>query len=103
MNFTCIFFGILFMAAGLLFATGKLHIHLSAWKQMPDEEKDKIRIHPLCLNIGEVIMLNGLIFLLKGLFAGFTSNWFTIAMVAWMIVAGFDVWYIAKSKKYIVK
>ena len=48
-------------------------------------------------------MLNGLIFLLKGLFAGFTSNWFTIAMVAWMIVAGFDVWYISKSKKYIVK
>ena len=103
MDFTCIIFGILFIVSGVLFATRKLHIHLTAWKQMPDAEKDKIRIHPLCLNIGEVIMLNGLIFLLKGLLAGFTSNLFTIAMVAWMIVAGFDVWYISKSKKYIVR
>lgn len=103
MDFTCIFFGILFIAAGLLFAMGKLHIHLSAWKQMPDEEKNRMRIAPLCVNIGEVIMLNGLVFLFKGLFAGFSSNCFTVAMVAWMIVAGFDVWYISKSKKYIME
>lgn len=103
MNYSCVFFGLLFIIAGILFACGKLHTHLAAWKQMPEDEKDKIRIRPLCLNIGEVIMLNGVIFLLKGLLAGFTSNCFTIAMVAWMIVAGFDVWYISKSKKFIVK
>ena len=32
---------------------------------MTQEEKDKIKIVPLCRNIGEVIALNGLIFLLK--------------------------------------
>ena len=40
MNVTCIFFGILFTIAGFLFACGKGHIHLSAWKEMPQEEAD---------------------------------------------------------------
>ena len=52
MNFTCIFFGILFTITGFLFACGKGYIHLSAWKHMPQEEKDKIKIIPLCRNIG---------------------------------------------------
>ncbi len=29
-----------------------------------------------------------------------TSHWFVIAMIAWFIVAGFDVWYIEKSNRY---
>lgn len=66
MDFTCIFFGILFTIAGFVFACGKGHIHLSEWKNMPQEEKDKIKIIPLCRNIGEVIALNGIIFLMKG-------------------------------------
>lgn len=103
MNYSCVFFGLIFIAAGILFACGKVHIHLAAWKQMPESEKEKIRIRPLCLNIGEIIMLNGVIFLLKGLLVGFTSNWFTIAMVAWMVVAGFDAWYISKSNKFVLK
>lgn len=41
MDFTCIFFGILFTIAGFVFACGKGHIHLSEWKNMPQEEKDK--------------------------------------------------------------
>ena len=100
MEFTCIFFGILFTLAGLVFASGKGHIHLSAWKNMPQEEKDKIKMVPLCRNIGEVIALNGLIFLSKGLWSGFSNHWFVGAMVAWLIVAGFDVWYIGKSERY---
>ena len=60
MDFTCIFFGILFTIAGFVFACGKGHIHLSEWKNMPQEEKDKIKIIPLCRNIGEVIALNGI-------------------------------------------
>jgi len=99
-EFTCIFLGILSTLAGLLFASGKGHIHLSAWKNMPQEEKDKIKMTPLCRNIGEVIALNGLIFLSKGLSSGFSNHWFVGAMVAWLIVAGFDVWYIGKSERY---
>lgn len=100
MNVTCIFFGILFTIAGFLFACGKGHIHLSAWKEIPQEEKKRIQIVPLCRNIGEVIALNGMIFLRKGCCAGFTSHWFVMAMIAWFIVAGFDVWYIEKSNRY---
>ena len=44
MDFTCIFFGVLFTVAGFVFACGKGHIHLSAWKNMSQSEKDKIKI-----------------------------------------------------------
>ena len=64
--------------------------HLSAWKNMPQPEKDKIKIRPLCRNIGEVIALNGIIFLLKGFWSGFSDHWFVGAMIAWLVVAGFD-------------
>ena len=100
MDFTCIFFGVLFTVAGFVFACGKGHIHLSAWTNMPQSEKDKIKIRPLCRNIGEVIALNGIIFLLKGFWSAFGDHWFVGAMIAWLVVAGFDVWYIGKSKRY---
>lgn len=98
MDYTCIFFGVLFTIGGIVFATGNGHPHLSAWRNMPPEEKEKIAIVPLCRNIGEIIALNGIIFLLKGLWAGFSDHWFVGAMVAWMIIAGFDVWYIEKAR-----
>ena len=100
MDFTCIFFGIVFLIAGLLFACGKGHIHLSAWKNMPSEEKEKIKIRPLCRNIGEVIALSGIIFLAKGLWWDFQNHWFVIAMTAGLVIAGFEVWYITKSNRY---
>lgn len=99
MDFTCIFFGILFTAAGLLFACGKGHIHLSMWKNMPKAERDKIKIAPLCRNIGAMVVLSGLIFLIKG-FSGLTGPWFTAAMIVRLVLAGCDAWYIGKSKRY---
>ena len=103
MNLTCIFFGTIFTIAGFMFACGKGHIHFSSWKNMPKEEKEKIKIVPLCCNIGEVIALNGLIFLLKGLCPDFENHWFVTAMIAWLIVAGFDLWYIENSDRYYKK
>lgn len=100
MNFTCIFFGVIFTVAGIAFACGKIHIHMAAWKSMPPEEKDKIKIEPLCRNIGEIIALSGIIFLLKGFWSGFTEHWFVAAMIAWLVIAGFDVWHIGKSDRY---
>lgn len=100
MNFTCIFWGLLFCVAGFAFACGKVHTHLSAWKAMPQEEKEKIKIVPLCRNIGEVIALSGIIFLLKGLWPGFSEHWFVCTMIAWLVVAGFDVCYIEKKDRY---
>lgn len=100
MNFTAIVLGTLFLVSGVMIAAGRLHIHLSAWKHMSSQERGKIKVKPLCLNIGEIVMLNGIIFLLKGLISNFTDYWFTLAIVAWMLVALFDVWYISKSGKY---
>ena len=100
MNVICVFFGTLFLAAGMLFASGRGHIHLAAWKNMPLQEKKKIRIQPLCRNIGGVMALSGMIFLLKGLWPGFENQWFVVSMVIWFLIAGLDVWYITKSNRY---
>jgi hypothetical protein len=100
MDWTCILFGVLFIAAGVLFAWGKLHHRFSAWKNMPEREKEKIRIRPLCRNIGGMIALSGILFCVKGVWSGFKNHWFVLAMVLWLILAGFDVWYISKSGGY---
>lgn len=103
MNFASIFFGVLFFGAGILFACGKIHPHLSTWKNMSQEEQKKIRIEPLCRNIGRVIAASGALFLAKGFWNGLSGRWFTVVMVVWLIAAGFDVWYIGKSGRYVRK
>ena len=40
---------------------------------------------------------------LEKLWTGFENHWFVTAMVAWFIVAGFDLWYIEKSDRYYKK
>lgn len=101
MNYNCIFLGILFIIAGFIFATGNGHIHLYAWKNMTQFEKDKIKIKPLCRNIGLVIALNGFIFLIKGFLPMFNQSSFIATMIGWSLFAIFDVWYISKSKRYL--
>lgn len=101
MNFICIFFGIFFIIAGFIFATGNGHIHLDAWKNMTQFEKDKIKIKPLCRNIGQIIALNGFIFLSKGFLPMFNQSLFVVTMIVWSFIALFDVWYINKSKRYL--
>ena len=100
MNVTCIFFGILFLITGILFAAGKLHTHITAWKNMSEEEKGRIRIIPLCINIGGFIALSGLLFLINGFWQGFRDHLFVISMVLWMILAGMDVFFIEKKHWY---
>ena len=101
MNLICIFFGLLFMASGLLFALGKVHIHLALWRRMPMQQRNTLRIVPLCRNIGAVIALCGVIFALRGLLGAFTQQLFTWSMLGWFLLAGFDVWYIGTSRRYI--
>ncbi len=100
MNGTCLIFGILFLGAGIAFFTGKAHVHMKAWKRMPEEEKAGIRIVPLCRNIGMVIGLAGLVFLASGISASFKSNFFTWGMIAWMVICGADLIFIEKSGRY---
>ena len=100
MNATCIIFGLLFIAFGILFAMGKLHKIITPWNSLSQQEKDQIAIQPLCVNIGEVIALSGIILLMNGMIPNFKSHWFVISMIAWFFIAGFDLWYIEKSKKF---
>ena len=48
----------------------------------------------------KVIALSGIIFLIKGFWSSYVERWFTAAMIVWMLLAGFDVWYIGKSDRY---
>ena len=100
MNLTCLVFGLLFTAAGLLFGAGKLHSRLEAWRAMPEEERDKIRIEALCRNIGGMIGLCGVLFLLAGLSTAFQETCFVWSMILWLVAAGADVWWIEKRGKY---
>ena len=100
MYLTYVCFGVLFLGAGLLFAAGKLHLHLTAWKQMTPEEKRDIRIRPLCRNIGGMIALCGLLFLLAGLWPAFRVHGFVWAMLLWMAAAAVDFYRIGKSPHY---
>ena len=100
MNFTCIFLGIVFLIAGCMFAYGKVHIYMSFWSNMSLEEKEKIKIIPLCHNIGAVITLSGVIFLMRDFLSVLAKNGFVAAMIAWLIIAMIDVWYIQNSERY---
>ncbi|MEQ2456621.1 DUF3784 domain-containing protein [Flavonifractor hominis] len=100
MDYICIFLGALFCAGGILFASGKGHVHLSAWKKMSITERERINIGPLCRNVGGMILCNGLLFLLKGCWGGFARYGFLPAMVVWMLAAGADLWYISTRGRY---
>lgn len=78
-------------------------MRIAAWRQMSEAEKNAVDIVPLCRNIGGMIMLCGLIFLAAGVSEGFLRHAFVWAMIVWMLLSGFDVWYIEKSGRYIHK
>ena len=99
MNYTCILFGIVFTVSGTLFAFGRGYLFRSVFAAVPEAEKEKIRLKRVCRNVGEVIVLNGLIFLMRSLCTGFSSHAFTYAMIAWLVVAGMDVVYITKNER----
>lgn len=103
MNFICIFFGLVFIFAGVMFSLGKVHIYLNEWKMLTQQEKENIRIQPLCMNIGTIIIFNGFIFLMKGWLTEFRNQWFVVFMMIWLLIAGVDVWYITKSNHYYKK
>ena len=100
LNPGAILFGALFLTAGLLFAAGKVHERLPFWKRMPETERQKIRIRPLCRNIGEMILLSGLLLLMDGFWPRFREHWFAGVMAAWMAAAALDVWLIGRSSRY---
>ena len=93
-------FGILFIAAGTMFFIGKAHEHIESYSRMPEAEKANIKIKPLCRNVGIVIGLAGVGFLIAGLDPIFASKIFIWYMIAWFVGAGFDARFISKSNRY---
>ena len=100
MNVASVFLGILFVMLGVLCFSGVILNYLNPWKALPKEEKDKIRIKPLCRNAGELITLFGVLFLIVGLWSGFQQHSFAITMIAWLVIAIFDILYVIKSSHY---
>ncbi len=100
MNFTCIAFGVIFFIIGIVLSMGKIHVNLDAWKAMPEYEKKKIKIKPLCFNIGTAIAICGLIFFIGGIWKSFKDYLFIWIMLVWLVSVSIDVYYIGKSKRY---
>lgn len=99
MNLTCLVFGILFIISGILFFFGKLHSRITAWQNMSEAEKVKIPIVKLCRNIGTMISLCGVIFLISGLVPYFKEYLFIWFMIGWLLISGLDVFLIEKQFK----
>lgn len=95
-------FGVIFIIAGLMFISGKALRFIKGWQMTPQEEKDKIRIRPLCRNFGTLLTAAGLAFLAAGCLPDFRENMFRWVMIGWLVLCGLDVVYVNKSKRYIV-
>ena len=100
MNVASTLFGVIFTGAGFLMATGRLLPYLKGWQCLSEEEKDKVDIEGLCLNVGEMIALCGVIFLMNGTIPSFSDHCFIWSALAWFVIAGFDIWYIVKTGRY---
>lgn len=100
LNMTCLVFGALFLATGLVLFFGKGYTRLSVWKKMSDEERGAIRILPLCRNLGLMIGLCGLLFAAAGLSDAFKARAFTFCIIGWFGLCCADIVFIEKSRRY---
>lgn len=100
MNGTCLFLGLLFVSAGVFFYCGRAVEHIAAWRRMPEEEKARIRIRPLCRNIGSMIAASGVLFVLGGVCSSFRDGALVWCMVGWLVAAGADVCWMERSGRY---
>ncbi len=103
MNWACLAIGIIIIALGAVTFAGKFHIFFREWKRMPEDEKRKIRIKPLCRNIGAAIMICGAIILCAAFSSFFIEKMFSWFMLAWFVLCAADLWWIAKSGRYVNK
>jgi formate/nitrite transporter FocA (FNT family) len=100
MNLQCIVFGIIFLLVGIAFFIGGGQNWIKAWREMPQEEKNKIRLDELSKNIGCVFLVASSIFLISGFSPEFFNAAFIWCMVAWFVLTGIDVAFITKSNRY---
>ncbi len=92
--------GAVIIILGIITFIGKFHILFSDWKRMTGEEKQKIKIKPLCRNLGVMIALCGVIVLVGGLSNFFLEKMFAYFILSWFVLAAVDAWWISKSSRY---
>ncbi len=102
-SWACFGIGIVIFAVGLVMFFGGLHVFFRGWKSMPEKEREKIRIKPLCRNIGTAIALCGAIILVAAFWSFFLEKMFSWFMIAWFILAAIDLVWISKSGRYVKK
>ncbi len=102
MNLLCLVLGIIICVIGVVFIAGKGHSRLAAWRSMSPAEQARILIGPLSRNIGAMIMLCGIIFLIAAFNEAFKDHVFMWAMIVWFVAAGLDVFFIGRGGRYIL-
>ncbi len=100
MNLYCIIFGFGFLIYGIGLALGKAPKMIKALREMPEEEKSKLRIDLLGKNMACVFLSAAIIFILSGFSSAFKDAAFIWCMVAWLVGTGLDIAYISKSNRY---
>ena len=100
MNLHCIAFGLIFLVVGIAFFIGVGPKWIKAWREMPKEEKNKIRMDDLSKNIGCVFLVASAIFLTSGFSPEFMNTAFMWSMIVWFVLTGLDVAFITKSSRY---
>ncbi len=103
MNWACLFVGIIILCVGAVTFAGKFHTLFKEWRSMPEDEKRKIHIKPLCHNIGAAIMVCGAVILCAAFSSFFLQKMFSWCMLGWFVLAAADVWFISRSKRYMDK
>lgn len=97
MDITCLFLGFLFFISGYLIFSQKITNYLI--KRNSFKQKENIKVNLLYKNIGFMIIVNSLIFLLSGFSSRFKKNIFTWSIILWFILTVFDIYWIEKLKK----
>ncbi len=100
MRMICVLFGAVYIAIGLTIAFTSIYRRMDFWKKMSDEEKKKVRISPLMRNLGGMIALCGLLFLVAGLWDWFYLYAFRWAIIAWFVLGFIDAFKISKGTRY---
>ncbi|MCD8294494.1 MAG: DUF3784 domain-containing protein [Clostridia bacterium] len=102
-SWACLAVGIVILVIGAVTFAGRFHTLFKDWKRMPEEEKRKIHIKPLCHNIGAAIMVCGALILAAAFSSFFLQKMFSWFMLGWFILAAADIWFISRSKRYMDK
>ena len=97
----CYAISVIALAGGVLFFTGKGASYIKGYANMPDEEKKKIKIKPLCKNVSVAFFTIAVIFAAAGYSEAFRLNYLKWAMIGWMVLCCADALYISKSGRYI--